>query len=103
MKTEDLYRIMKAAVCRHTGVGEPDMLASNKEECVDARYLLVHFLARYLTDEEISRQTDIPRQSVNRIRNRFELKMHKWSVRNCLHEISLELAHNSLMDSIIAH
>lgn len=103
MKTEDLYRIMKAAVCRHTGVGEPDMLASNREECVDARYLLVHFLARYLTDEEISRQTDIPRQSVNRIRNRFELKMHKWSVRNCLHEISSELAQNSLMISIIAH
>lgn len=103
MKTRELYQIMMATVCRNTGIGETNMLESNKEECVDARYLLIHFLAQFLTDEEISRQTNISRQSVNRIRNRFESKISKWSVKNCLHEISSELAHNPLVSSIIAH
>lgn len=91
MKTEDLYRIMKAAVCRHTGVGEPDMLASNKEECVDARYLLVHFLARYLTDEEISKNTGLTRQAVNYIRNHFGQKLRKWSIKSCMEDIGNEI------------
>lgn len=60
-------------------------------------------LIAVLTDEEISRQTKIPRQSVNRIRNHFDVKINKWSVKNCLHEISSELAHNPLVSSIIAH
>lgn len=92
MKTGDLYQIMMSTVCRHTGVGELELIDSKKEECVDARYLLVYFLSQFLTDEEISRQTKIPRQSVNRIRNHFDVKINKWSVKNCLHEISSELA-----------
>lgn len=43
MKTGDLYQIMMSTVCRHTGVGELDMIESNKEECVDARYILIYF------------------------------------------------------------
>lgn len=86
MKTGDLYQIMMSTVCRHTGVGELELIDSKKEECVDARYLLVYFLSQFLTDEEISRQTKIPRQSVNRIRNHFDVKINKWSVKNCLHE-----------------
>lgn len=103
MKTGDLYQIMMSTVCRHTGVGELELIDSKKEECVDARYLLVYFLSQFLTDEEISRQTKMPRQSVNRIRNHFDVKINKWSVKNCLHEISSELAHNPLVSSIIAH
>ena len=103
MKTGDLYQIMMSTVCRHTGVGELELIDSKKEECVDARYLLVYFLSQFLTDEEISRQTKIPRQSVNRIRNHFDVKINKWSVKNFLHEISSELAHNPLVSSIIAH
>lgn len=53
MKTGDLYQIMMSTVCRHTGVGELDMIESNKEECVDARYILIYFLSKYLTDEDI--------------------------------------------------
>lgn len=102
MKAAELYQTMAATVCRYTGVGEVDMLESNKEECVDARYLLIHFLSQCLTDEEISRQTNLPRQSLNRIRNRFVYKINKWSVRNYLNEISTELAHNSLINAIMA-
>lgn len=85
MKAAELYQNMVAAVCRHTGVGEVDVLESNKEECVDARYILIHFLSQYLTDEDISRVTGLTRQAVNYIRNHFEQKMNKWSIKvTCL-------------------
>ena len=91
MKTGDLYQIMMSTVCRHTGVGELDMIESNKEECVDARYILIYFLSKYLTDEDISKNTGLTRQAVNYIRNHFENKMNKWSIKSCMHDIGNEI------------
>lgn len=90
MKAAELYQTMAATVCRHTGVGEVDILESNKEECVDARYLLVHFLSQYLTDEDISRATGLTRQAVNYIRNHFENKINKWSIKSYMSDIGDE-------------
>lgn len=92
MKAAELYQAMAATVCRHTGVREMDMFGSNKEECVDARYILIHLLSRYLTDEDISRVTGLTRQAVNYIRNHFEQKMNKWSIRSCMYDIGNEIA-----------
>lgn len=91
MKTGDLYQIMMSTVCRHTGVGELDMIESNKEECVDARYILIYFLSKYLTDEDISKNAGLTRQAVNYIRNHFEQKMNKWSIKSCMHDIGNEI------------
>lgn len=91
MKTGDLYQEIMSTVCRHTGIGELDIIESNKEECVDARYLLIHFLSRFLTDEDISRNAGLTRQAVNYIRNHFEQKMNKWSIKSCMHDIGNEI------------
>lgn len=91
MKTKDLYQTINSIVCRHTGIELPSLISSNKEECVDARYILVHFLSQYLTDEDISKSTGITRQSVNYIRNHFERRTHKWTVRNYMVDIGSEL------------
>lgn len=91
MKAAELYQTMVAAHCRHTGVGEVDVLESNKEECVDARYILIHFLSQYLTDEDISRVTGLTRQTVNYIRNHFEQKMNKWSIKSNMSDIGNEI------------
>lgn len=91
MKAAELYQNMVAAVCRHTGVGGVDVLESNKEECVDARYILIHFLSQYLTDEDISRVTGLTRQAVNYIRNHFEQKMNKWSIKSNMSDIGDEI------------
>lgn len=56
MKTGDLYQIMMSTVCRHTGVGELELIDSKKEECVDARYLLVYFLSQFLTERILSKR-----------------------------------------------
>ena len=96
MKAAELYQTMVAAVCRHTGVGVVDVLESNKEECVDARYILIHFLSQYLTDEDISRVTGLTRQAVNYIRNHFEQKMNKWSIKSNMSDIGDEILKPSL-------
>ncbi len=94
MKIEDLYQEVLGTVCRNTGIGETPMLRSNKEYCVDARYLLIHFLSQKLTDEEIASLTGICRQSVNHIRNNFPNRLNKWSIKELLKSISAELAQN---------
>lgn len=95
MKIEDFYQNVVGVVCRVTGVDEYNMLHSNKEACVDARYLLVHFLSQNLTDEEISSLTGASRQSVNYIRNKFLNRINKWSVKIMLSDVGKELANNS--------
>ena len=102
MKTKDLYQTINAMVRKHTGIEMPSLIFSNKEECVDARYILVYFLAQFLTDDEISRHTNLKRQSINHIRNNLECKLQKWSVKNCTSEISKELAENSQISNMLA-
>lgn len=91
MKNRELYQIVVGAVCRHTGYDEVSILKKNLEGCVDARYMLVNILSRYLTDEEIAREAKVTRQSVNYIRNHFDFKNNKWSFRNTLAEICSEI------------
>lgn len=74
-----MYLNIAGIVCRETGVDEQDMLHGNKEECVDARFLLVKALALQLTDREVAELIGRTRQCVNAIRN--SRKPMKWSVR----------------------
>lgn len=92
MKNIDLYKELVVAVSKETGVEEIDMIHSNSEEAVDARYILIHLLAQKLTDTQISSVTKLTRQSVNKIRNNFQYKIKKWSVATNLQHISNEVA-----------
>ena len=92
MKNIDLYKEVVVAVKNETGVAEYEMLHSNSEEAVDARYILIHLLSQKLTDTQISSLTRLTRQSVNKIRNDFQYKIKKWSVATNLQHISNEVA-----------
>lgn len=94
MNNIDLYKELVFAVKRETGVEEYEMLHSNSEEAVDARYILIHLLSQKLTDTQISSLTRLTRQSVNKIRNNFQYKIAKWSVATNLQRISNEVAMN---------
>lgn len=83
---------MVVAVKNETGVEEYEMLHSNSEEAVDARYILIHLLSQKLTDSQISSVTKLTRQSVNKIRNNFQYKIKKWSVATNLQHISNDVA-----------
>ena len=92
MKNIDLYKEVVVAVKNETGVAEYEMLHSNSEEAVDARYILINLLSQKLTDTQISSLTRLTRQSVNKIRNNFQYKIKKWSVATNLQHISNEVA-----------
>lgn len=92
MKNIDLYKEVVVAVKNEAGVEEYEMLHSNSEEAVDARYILIYLLSQKLTDTQISSLTRLTRQSVNKIRNNFQYKIKKWSVATNLQHISNEVA-----------
>lgn len=88
----DLYQDVIGAVCRETGIAEYEILNSNRECCVDARYILVHILSQKLTDDEIASVTGLSRTCANKIRNSFPTKMGKFSVKASLSEVCHELS-----------
>lgn len=93
MKLDDLYKEVKAAVCLETGVTDEEVLHGGKESFVDARYIMVHLLAQWMTDEEISRVTGLSRTCANKIRNNFQPKLTKYSVRIAYQEVLKQLSH----------
>lgn len=92
MKRE-LYRLAKDSVLRHTEVGERELLRSNREDCVDARCLLVCVLSRCgLTDMEVSELMGVSRQCVTKLRGSLDMRLRKWSVRTNWQRICNEVA-----------
>lgn len=79
MRIEELYQDIIITVCNVTGIDEADILYSNREECADARYLLVMALSKMMTDEEIGRVIHRTRQGVSYIRSN-RAKLSKWIV-----------------------
>lgn len=79
MRIEELYQDVIITVCNVTGIDEADILHSNREECADARYLLVMALSKMMTDEEIGRVIHRTRQGVSYIRSN-RAKLSKWIV-----------------------
>lgn len=80
-----IYEQVRWLVCDYTEISEEEMLTSNREECVDARYILVGVLSQYLTDEEIAKQSGLTRSCCNKIRNGMKAKLTRFSFR-CLYE-----------------
>ena len=81
MRIEELYQDIIITVCNVTGIDEADILHSNREECADARYLLVMALSKMMTDEEIGRVIHRTRQGVSYIRSN-RAKLSKWNASN---------------------
>lgn len=93
MKKEELYRDISEMVCGVTGICYTDMIHCNREECADARYLLVLALSKILTDSEIGELIHRTRQGVSFIRFNKE-KMGKWTVASNWKVISKYIASN---------
>lgn len=91
MNNCEYFVLCLGEVERVTGLGEKDILSGRTEECADARYILVYFLALRLTDNEISRVSGMSRQRVNYLRNHFQWVRGKWSVRCKVKEIGAEI------------
>lgn len=91
MVANEYYRKVLECVCKCTMMDEESILKSNKEACVDARYVLVHILSQRFTDEEIANLSGLSRTCANKIRNSFKFKYKKFSVRCIMEEVTNEL------------
>lgn len=79
-----LFNEVKFLVCDYSELPEQEILSSNREECVDARYIMVGVLTDYLTDDEIARFSGLTRACCNKIRNGMRAKFNRFSFR-CLY------------------
>ena len=81
MKTE-LFNEILSKVSEVTELHPEEILKSNKEECTDARYILIQLLFKMgFTDTEVSERMGCSRQSINYAKNHFEERLIKWGVR----------------------
>jgi hypothetical protein len=87
----DIYNTTVNVVCDVTNISLNEIFISNKEEIVDARYILVYLLCNKFTDKEISNMTGISKSLANKIRNTANLKNEKYSFRCKLKEIKEKL------------
>lgn len=95
MRIKDLYCTVLSIVCRVTDLEENEIFCSNKEECVDARSLLIKTLIdNGITEKEIIRLTGLSQQRVNSLKNNFKYRIGKWSITNDLQRINKYLTNN---------
>lgn len=98
----EFYQIVIGCVCRYTGFDESSILMSNKEDCVDARYIFIHILSQWLTDSQISEVTGLSRTCANKIRNSFDNKCKlKFSIRFAFQDIVSELEKDDMFKRYI--
>lgn len=87
MKSDEIYKDVLQVVASVTGISETGIIIhSNKEECANARYLLVRYLAKIFSDTEIASLTNRTKQAVGSMRRNAK-KQRVWIVENNWKEI----------------
>lgn len=78
---KELYNTTLEVVCNVCEVNKIQIFNSNKEDIVDARYIFVYILSIKLTDIEISKMTGFSKSLVNKVRNTFNMRIKKYSLK----------------------
>ena len=98
---EKIYNKIVEIVSGRTGLDYNDLINSKKEECVDARSILINLLSELgFTDSLISKHTRLTRQGVNKLKNSFhDRKKHSFILSTTYQQIRSELATNKLISN----
>ena len=76
------------SVSNASGLEVGAILHCNREECVDARYVLVAVLAEQLSDRQIARVSGLSVQLVNKAKNSFrERCRYRWGLKQMYEEV----------------
>ena len=88
----DEYLKVMETVCRHYGLDEVQMLHSNKDLCVDARATIIGILTeKGLTESDLVELTGLTQQCVNKLKSSVRIRENRWSFRETMKCIKLEL------------
>lgn len=87
MKTE-LFNEILSKVSEVTELQPEEILKSNKEECVDARYVLIAVLSERLSDRQIAEVSGLSVQLVNKAKNSFKDRCKfRWGLKETYKEL----------------
>ena len=82
MAKRDFFITVLNRVCESMELTCDDVLHSNKDECVDARYLVVSLLSERLSDRQIADVSGWSYALVNKARNSFsERCKYRWGLK----------------------
>ena len=87
MKTE-LFNEILSKVSEVTELQPEEILKSNKEECTDARYVVVAVLTERLSDRQIAEVSGWSIQLVNKAKNSFKDRCKfRWGLKETYKEL----------------
>ena len=72
MCKKELFNEVLENVCRNLELDRESVMHSNKEECVDARYVVIAVLSERLSDRQIAEVSGWSVQLVNKAKNAFK-------------------------------
>ena len=95
MVERDFFEKVIEIVSNASGLERSAILHCNREECVDARYVLVAVLSEQLSDRQIALASGLSVQLVNKAKNCFRDRCrYRWGLRQMYEEI-LRLSKNN--------
>ena len=90
MNKVELFNEVLDNVCKGTELDTDSLKSSNREECVDARYLVIAILSEKLSDKQISEVSGWSVQLVNKAKNSFHNRCKcRWGLKEMYKELSV--------------
>lgn len=95
---EKIFDKVVNIVSDRTGIDRDNLIYSKKQECVDARSILINLLHGLgFPDTLTARYLGVTRQGVNKLRNTIEdRKRHSFILSTCYQQCSNDIATNNL-------
>ena len=89
MCKKELFNEVMGNVCRSLELDAESVKCSNKEECVDARYVIIAVLSERLSDRQIAEASGWSVQLVNKARNAFKDRCKfRWGLKELYNKCS---------------
>ena len=88
MNKVELFNEVLDNVCKGTELDTDSVKSSNREECVDARYLVIAILSEKLSDKQIAEVSGWSVQLVNKAKNSFHKRcQYRWGLKELYKEL----------------
>ena len=88
MNKVELFNEVLDNVCKGTELDTDSVKSSNREECVDARYLVIAILSEKLSDKQIAEVSGWSVQLVNKAKNSFHNRCKcRWGLKELYKEL----------------
>lgn len=90
MCKKELFNEVLENVCRSLELDKESVIHSNKEECVDARYVVIAVLSERLSDRQIAEVSGWSVQLVNKAKNSFKDRCKfRWGLKELYKDVNV--------------